>query len=470
MLNIRRLARKCLSIRRNISALYITGDKANENYVTLQPFLDFTGTFRDTAALEQSIASRGLEINVETLLSKYQNYQAHHEQLQRLDEERDVVTKQLKALTKSGAIPEELDTLRERGKALRNEVKALKHELYPIEDDFIHDFLHVPNQLHFHCPPASEEKLIYRHGLPEANKGASHLERKDLVHFVDHNRYYLMEQAAHFDVNAMQALARHFIAKGDFVQTSNPDFVRCVLLEANATPLTHYHLVREEHLQNKLNTAYLTGGAAFESFLGAMTKLCVYPSVLPLRFVACGRSYNRQDAQLSGSPCPPSLYTATQTNAVQSFVATKTADEADNEMEQLLHLATDFYKTLDVPFRVVYTPPGSLTPAESLRASIEVYAPSLKRYVCVGRISNYGDFVSKRILFSSRREKHYDFLHLVGGPVLYTTRLIAALIELGVNLDECKLLGGLQTIPETSSSPQMTQLQKDLQEFKDLFK
>lgn len=467
MLNIRRVGWKCLSLRRNISALYITGDKANENYVTLQPFLDFTDTFRDRAALEQSIASRGLEINLETVLGKYKKYQTHHEQLQRLDEERDEVTKQLKSLTKSGAAAAELETLRERGKSLRNEVKTLKQTLYPIEDDFIHDFLHLPNRLHFHCPPADQEKLIYRHGVPESNRAASHLERKDLVYYVDQNRYYLMEQAAHFDVNAMQALARYFVSKGDYVQTSNPDFVRCVLLEANATPLTHYHLVREEHLQNKLNTAYLTGGAAFESFLGAMTKLCVYPSVLPLRYIACGRSYNRADAQLLGSPTP-SLYTATQSNAVQSFVATQTADEADNEMEQLLHLATDFYKALDVPFRVVYTPPANLTPAESLRASIEVYAPSLKRYVCVGRISNYGDFVSKRILFSSRRDKHYDFLHLVGGPVLYTTRLIAALIELGVNLDECKLLGGLQ-IAE-SSTAQMTQLQKDLQEFKDLFK
>ncbi|EDW14268.1 serine--tRNA synthetase-like protein Slimp [Drosophila mojavensis] len=466
MLKLRNIVGQCFVLKRHISALYITGDKANENYVTLQPFLDFTGTFRDKVTLQQSIDSRGLNINLESVLAKYATYQTHHEQLQRLEDEREKVTKELKLLTKSAGKSELLDKLRARGKELRNEVKSLKQTLYPIEDDFIHDYLHLPNVLHAHCPQTDEEKLIYRHKPPPtATPVAMHLDRKDLIHFLDNNRYYMMEQAAHFDVDAMQAMVRYFVTHGDFIQTCNPDFVRCVLLEANATPLSQYHLVREEHLLNKLNTAYLTGGGAFESFLGTVTKLSVYPSVLPLRYVACGRSYNREEGLANGPT--PSLYTATQTNAVQSFVATQTADEADAELEQVLNMAINFYKALDVPFRIVYVPAASLTPSESLRASIEVYAPSLKRYVCVGRISNYGDYVSKRILFSTRREKHYEFLHLVGGPVLYTTRLIAALIELGIKLEANKLPGALHLGPSMQA---MDQHQRDLQEFKDLFK
>ncbi|EDV93041.1 serine--tRNA synthetase-like protein Slimp [Drosophila grimshawi] len=465
MLKLGGVLRKSFFLKRYISALYITGDKANEHYVTIQPFLDFAGTFRDRAALDHSISSRGLNINLETVLSKYKNYQTHHEQLLRLEKERDSITKQLKLLTKSGGSSEQLNALRENGKVLRNDAKELKQKLYPIEDDFIHEFLHLPNSLHSQCPASDVEKLIYMHKPTASRSSTSHLERKDLVHFVNNNCYYLMEQAAHFDVRVMQSLANYFVTRGDFVQTSNPDFVRCVLLEANATPLTHYYLVQEEHLQNKLNTAYLTGCGSFESFLGAMTKLSVYPSVLPMRFVACGRSYNREEALLYGPT--PSLYTATQTNAVQSFVATQTADEADTELERVLNLAVDFYKSLDVPFRIVYTPAVSLTASESLRASIEVYAPSLKRYVCLGRISNFGDYVSKRILFSARREKHFDFLHLVGGPVLYTTRLIAALIELGVELPLGTLPGAQAAEPSVEA---MTQHQRDLQEFKDLFK
>lgn len=463
MLSLRSVLKHCLSAKktcsRNISALYITGDKANENYVTLQPYMDFNKTFGERQFLEQSISSRGLDIRLETVLSKYEKYKTHHAQLSKVAEERERVTKRLKELTKSGSSAVQLEELKEHGKSLRNELKALKQTLYPIEDDFIHDYLHLPNLLHVQCPVGGEEKLLYRHGMPKSeNKPTSHLARQELVHFVDNNRYYLMEQAALFDVNAMQSLARYFVNHGHFIQTANPDFVRCVLLEANATPISDYHLVQEEHLQNKINTAYLTGGASFESYLGAMTKLCVYPSVLPLRYVCCGRSYNRAEAVLYGPI--PSLYTATQTNAVQSFVATQTDNEADSQLEHILNLATDFYKALDIPFRISYATAADLTPAESIRAVIEVYAPSLQRYVCVGRISNYGDFVSKRILFSTRREKHYDFLHMVGGPVLYTSRLIAALVEHGVRLEDCKLLGSISQKPVH---------QQDLQQFKDLF-
>ncbi|SPP82707.1 serine--tRNA synthetase-like protein Slimp [Drosophila guanche] len=464
MLGLQVVLRNCRTAQkgciRKISALYITGDKANENYATLQPYLDFAGTFDERASLEQSIASRGLDISLNGVLRKYQKYQTHHEQLQRVVGEREVVTHNLKDLTKKGGSEQQIEELKERGKTLRNELKVLKQALYPIEDEFIHDFLHLPNRLHPQCPTGDqEERLLYRHGMPSGTGVVlSHLERQDLIHLVDNNRYYMMGQAAHFDVNAMQSLARYFVTHGDFIQTANPDFVRCVLLEANATPLGYYHMVKEEQLQNKINTAYLTGGAAFESYLGAMTKLCVYPSVLPLRYVCCGRSYNRADAQQYGPT--PSLYTATQTNAVQCFVATQTADQANAQLEHTLSLAIDFYKALDVPFRIVYAPAAALTPSESLRAVIEVYAPSLKHYVCVGRISNYGDFVSKRILFSTRREKQYEFLHLVGGPVLHTTRLIAALLEHNKRLEDCTLLGA-------GRKPTMEQ---DLQQFKDLFK
>lgn len=156
MLSLRSVLKHCLSAKktcsRNISALYITGDKANENYVTLQPYMDFNKTFGERQFLEQSISSRGLDIRLETVLSKYEKYKTHHAQLSKVAEERERVTKRLKELTKSGSSAVQLEELKEHGKSLRNELKALKQTLYPIEDDFIHDYLHLPNLLHVQCP------------------------------------------------------------------------------------------------------------------------------------------------------------------------------------------------------------------------------------------------------------------------------------------------------------------------------
>lgn len=339
-------------------------------------------------------------------------------------------------------------------------MKALKTQSYPIEEEFVHSFLNLPNALHSECPRNNFEKLLYRSPTARCEEQRpTHLAEKDLIRFHNNDRYYLLGTPAEFDVFSMQALTNYFVDTGGFLQMSNPDFVRLVLLEASATPLEHYHLVKEKDQPSEINRAYLTGGATFEGFLGAFARLVVYPKSLPLPCVAAGRSY-----EIMPNTCslPESLFTATQTNAVQTFVVTQTAEEANEQMDKILNLAVDFYKELHIHFRITYADASALTNAECLRANIEMYSPAEQRYICVGRVSNYSDYVSKRIMFCIRENNNYTFPHLVGGPVLYTTRLIALLIENGLKLEDCKLLGDRQVQNEEDDA--------GLNEFKDLFK
>ncbi|TMW50513.1 hypothetical protein DOY81_004374 [Sarcophaga bullata] len=446
---------------RHISALYITGDKATENYVTLQPYLDFKQTFQNIEQLEHSIEKRKMTTDLKKIKAMFVTYKEGFKAKEKLEDERELVAKQLKELSKIKSKDEDLiNQLKEKGKNLRNELKTMRNNFYPIEDEFIQAFLHLPNTLHPQCPVGEHERVLYRSQSKLLESEKSHLHNKKLVEFVDNSQYYMLKEAAEFDYRCTQALSRYFLDKCDFIQSANPDFTRCVLLEANATPMDQYHMVLEPHLQNKINTAYLTGGASFESFLAAVTKLCVYPSVLPLKFVSCGRLY-----EISNTNDPPSLFTATQNNAVQTFVATTQQTEAEEQMENILNVCVDFYKIFNIQFRIVYVKASELTPAECLRAQIEIYSPYEKRYVCVGRVSNYKDFISKRILFTMRQQKDYHFLHLVGGPVLYTSRLIASLIEYGESLDYNKVLEALETSLSRENKPM-----NPVDDFNSLFK
>lgn len=335
--------------------------------------------------------------------------------------------------------------------------------LYPVEDDFIHSYLDLPNRLSHLCPVDNLIKILYKSNVtcPDHIQAKCHLEAKHLIEFLEKDRYYLLNEAADFDFKASQSMLRHFIHNLNFIPSANPDFARSVLLEANSTPLKLYHQVKESHLQNTVNPAFLVGGGAFESFLGSVTKLCVYPSVLPLCFVALGRTYERTNNMVNDN-----LYTATQTNAVQTFVATETEQQAQEQMENILNGSVDFYKQLGIHFRIIYEDATVLSCSESLRASIQVYSPVQKQYICVGRISNYGDFVSKRILFVMQQQNKHKFLNIVGGPVLYTSRLLAALIENEIDLKSLKFLGALNDKPQQNKSG----LEDDIGEFKGLFK
>uniref|UniRef100_A0A1A9X1A3 Serine-tRNA synthetase type1 N-terminal domain-containing protein n=1 Tax=Glossina brevipalpis TaxID=37001 RepID=A0A1A9X1A3_9MUSC len=407
---------------RHVSALYMTGDKAKETYAALSPFMSFESTFEQNHELERSIRYRHMESNLNTIMRMYTNYKEFNEKIKQVEEEREAIAKQLRQLNKQENNDEIIiNNLKEKGKFLRNNLKRLKENFYPIEDEFIHMFLDLPNALHSHCPLGEHERLLYQYKEPLTH-GKCHLRHENFVKFVNNMRYYLLDEAAEFDIYCTQAFTQYILQNGHFNQTSNPDFVRFVLLEANATPIHYYHKVVEDRSQDQLNTAFLTGGGSFESFLGSVTKLCIYPSVLPLKWVSCGRLYEKVLPDIKGEI--QNLFTATQSNAVQAFAAASTAQEAEEQMDLILNFCN-----FNIHFRVIYVPAFRLTSSESLRAQIEVYSPHQKCYICVGRVSNYKDFVSKRILFTMRQKKGYNFLHLVGGPVLYTTRLIAALLD-----------------------------------------
>ncbi|XP_037953677.1 serine--tRNA synthetase-like protein Slimp [Teleopsis dalmanni] len=440
---VNRMIFKSITVqRRKVSALYVTGDKAKENNAIIYPYMDFKQTFQNREELQNSISRRKSSIDLSNILEKYKTYNKFKEEIQQLDQQRAQIAVKLRNLSKSEGGNSEIEALKEQGISLRNSVKSLKEKFYPIEDDFIHSFLDIPNLLHKHCPSNGEENILYRSNVPRIEEGEMHLKRTDLIRFEDNSRYYLFEEAAEFDYKATQALLRYFVFDGDFIPMSNPDFVRAILLEANATPMDDYHMVMEQNLINKLNPSYLVGGGSFESFLGAVTKLCVYPNVIPLRCVSSGRSYHK--ARNVTNATTENLFTAIQTNAVQTFAAATNQEEADALMEEILNLAIDFYKALNIHFRIVYADASDLKISENLRAVIEAYSPVEKRFISVGHVSNYADFVSKRILFSMQKEKENHFLHIVGGPVLETTRLIGLLIEQNIPLEKCKLLGAFE--------------------------
>ncbi|CAD6993758.1 unnamed protein product [Ceratitis capitata] len=82
-----------LPFRRSISALYITGDKAKNNYAPLQPYMDFEGTFKDLAPLEESIKARKMQINLDEMRVKYTKYLGMQKQIKEVEAEREVLTK-----------------------------------------------------------------------------------------------------------------------------------------------------------------------------------------------------------------------------------------------------------------------------------------------------------------------------------------------------------------------------------------
>ncbi|XP_055371738.1 serine--tRNA synthetase-like protein Slimp [Condylostylus longicornis] len=422
--------------RRFISALYIAGDKAKENYAVLQPYMDFSETFSHAEIVKENIKQRKLNINFEAIQRKHERYMTILKQKRELENMKENNVKDVKSLTSGNpSVASDLENLKEEGRKIRNQIKNLKEILYSIEEDFIKDYLKIPNYLHEKCP-LEYVKILYRHNLPDESlmKNAKfHLDEKKLIDYKNSSCYYLLREAAIFDLE-FSLNCTNFIVQNGFTQTANPDFSRRILLEAvYSDNIEQYEEIKEQDELNtaKFNTLHLNGGGSFTSFLGFITKLSIFPSALPLKLVSLGRQYYNENLENSQDK---GLFTALQSNAVQVFIATQNGKSADDEMEILLSLAVDIYKKFGIHFRIIYEKASSILPSESLKASIQMFSPYFNDYIEVGHISNYSDYLSKRLLFNIKEGKRYKFPYIVGGPIADVSKILGCLIENNASL------------------------------------
>lgn len=267
----------------------------------------------------------------------------------------------------------------------------------------------------------------------ENKKFKPHTDFSDLVKFKN-DSYYLFKEAAIFDTEFPLRCVEYFRRNKNFVQMSNPDFSRTVLLEA-ATIITHIsndlqNIIGEESSDLKVNQLHLVGGGSLPGFLGFITKMAIFSSNLPLKLISSGRQYNITKNNLLRND----LYTANQTNVVQIFCVTKNENESQEEMDSILNSLKEIYDKLDVKFRIKYSKAYEMLPAEILSARVQIFSPVHSKYIDIGYVSNYSDFISKRLLFSIREKKSVTFPHIVSGTIVDTIKIIACLLENQRNL------------------------------------
>lgn len=405
-------------IKRKISALYVTGDKATENYAVLTPFFDFHEKFNNRVVLEKNIKARNLEIDIKNVYEKWNLYKDVEVKKRSMEKRRSEIAEELHK-TKT-ADEDWIRKLKNEGRFLRDDLKNLKEMSYELQDNFIHDFLDLPNELHERT--TLEEQVLLTH-LTKNTKIDSpyHLGADEFIDYFDETNYYLKGSAALFDLK-LPFFCVKFMK--DFTHFSNPDFVRSILPEAAGLNPKDFFQIKEEETENKINLLHLAGGGSLTSFLGFISKLSVFPTSLPFQFISNGKEYHPTSGELNMG-----MYSVCQSTVVQTFIAATTKKEADDKFDETVERFIEFYKKFNLHFQVVYTSADNLTPAESLRVNFEVYCPQHEKYFQIGHLSHFNDYLSKRLLFSYREGKEYRFPHIVAGTMISVPKLLANLID-----------------------------------------
>lgn len=399
------------------SALYITGDKAKEQYAPLVPYLDFQSKLSDLDKLQQNLRLRRYRLDFEELKNQWDLYRSI--ELRKRDIEAKRIN--LKVQINKTKNEDEIKQLKLQATLARDDLKSLKESGYAIADTFVAgNFLDIPNELHERTP-ADKEELLFERNV----KGQSKPIGEEWLEKYDSTCFYMTGDAALMDL-FLPINCAEVLQDAGFIPFSNPDFVRSVLVEAARQDPDSIYLINEEvDLDHKLNLLHLCGGGSMLSFLGYLTKLSVFPTALPLRLVAIGKQY---------------LYDKTQTNAVQMLAASQQGSEAVQIFDETIELYKQFYDQLGLTYRVVQVPAYKLQPSEAMRVDLEVYSPKTEGFVKVADICYYSDFISKRIAFNYHEGKVQKFPHLVSGTALKAVDLIEILLQNGICYEQMAFL------------------------------
>lgn len=100
-----------------------------------------------------------------------------------------------------------------------------------------------------------------------------------------------------------------------------------------------------------------------------------------------------------------------------------------DEMEKMLTHACGILDELKLHYRVINICTGDLGFAASKQYDIETWSPAENRFLEASSVSNCTDFQSRRAQIRIKRDKKPEFVHILNGSGLATSRLMVSLLE-----------------------------------------
>lgn len=422
------LALHCKISQVRYSALFVNGAKASEQFVYVTPHIDVSKQLEFKEAAQDQLNKRKSNINLHKIKDLWSVYKELTSKKVEYETKKAELSRELGKLIKTEPDSETANKLKIQIGLIKENVKKLKVPLWSAEEAAKLEALKLPNYLHPKTP-AVESTILYTYLSPPQNN-KNHLEigqEKNLIKFIKNENYYLNGDAAVFELGAKF----HFnseLKKINFVQFSNPDFVKSVVVEGCGTDHTNpdssfilHH--NEESNVNNDSRLHLTGAASLCSFLAYHTKNVIYPKVLPLKYFTMGRQY------IPSAHKEDCLFHVSQSSVVELFGVTKIASDLDNIFDEMIDFLKKVYTELGYHFRLCIAPADKLQMWESLRVTVEMYSTSLDSYVEIGNLSLSGDFIPKRLMFTYVENKENNFPHLFSGTVLNVPKFLACVLE-----------------------------------------
>lgn len=381
-------------------------------------------------------------INAERVLEYDQKWKSTLQEIQDLRKQRNEISSRISTFKKSG------DKLKAE-KAIK-ESKQIKEKIDELEKKRIEYInkrekyrYYVGNDLHESVPIGETEEsneIVRTIGdLPKFDfKPLSHVELIEEINGADTKKaaevvgsrfYYLKGDMVLLNLALIRFALDKLISKG-FTPLWTPFFIKHEVMKA-AAELADF----EEQLY-KIQDEDLFMIATSEQTLAAYHyNEIIDPNLFPLKYAGVSSCFRREAG--SHGKDTLGLFRVHQFEKVEQYVFCK-PDNSWNIFEELIINSEEFYKELNIPYRIVNIASGELNDNAAKKYDLEAWFPASEKYRELVSCSNCLDYQARKLRIrvgkvGSTQKK--EIAHTLNSTAIATERTICCILENYQNKD-----------------------------------
>jgi len=364
----------------------------------------------------------------------------------------------------------EAQALSKRARDMKDEIAALAVAIEQARVTIDKKLTLVGNIVHESVPVSNNEddNALY-HEFGTFTKKEGNKNHRELLHMIDgfdpvrghkvagHRGYFLKGVGVRLS-QAITSYASDYLNGLSYTLLQTPLFMNKEVMAQTAQLEQFdeelYKVTATSHGDNADKEYYLI--ATSEQPISAYhAEEWIQPKELPLRYGGISSCF-RKEAGAAGKDTW-GIFRVHQFDKVEQFVLT-TPETSWQEHEKMLEVSENFWRSLEIPYRVVTIVSAELNNAASKKYDLEGWFPGFGEFRELVSCSNCTDYQSRslevRCGTKAKEDKEKKYVHMLNSTLCALTRTICVILEnhqteTGVNVPQVlrKYMGGMEFMP-----------------------
>lgn len=342
---------------------------------------------------------------------------------------------------------DEANQVKQEVQEIATELNELEERENPLYQEIQGLLMTIPNLIDASVPIGkddSENVEVYRVGEPVIPdfEVPYHVDIMEKFNGIDldsarktsgNGFYYLMGDVARLH-SGILSYARDFMIDKGFTYVIPPYMIRSQVVEG---------VMSFEEMENMMykiegEDLYLIGTSE-HSMIGKYMDTILDPAQMPQKLTSYSPCF-RKEVGAHGIE-ERGVYRIHQFEK-QEMIVVCDPSESKQWFEFMYEASVEFFRTLDVPVRVLECCSGDLADLKAKSVDVEAFSPRQNKYFEVGSCSNLTDAQARRLKIRIDGDKEKVYAHTLNNTLVAPPRMLIAFLENNVNAD------GSVNIPE----------------------